>query len=156
MPESYILLLLSFLLFLGQVLFFFQTRRVVARFPRSSDTVAAVSDQILRRLEEQIRAVRRDNAELRAQLATCVRSPALLRFSAFRDVGGDLSFSLALLDQKGDGVVLSSLYGRKESRVFAKPVRGGSSSYRLSEEEERAIGMAMGKGENAGRDEPRV
>lgn len=156
MTESYILLSLSFVLFLAQVLFFLNTRRLLVRLPKGSDGRACLQEQTLRRLEERLNAMRQANAELRAQLTTCVRRPALLRFSAFDDVGSDLSFSLALLDQNGDGVVLSSLYGREESRLFAKPVRRGSSSYRLSAEEERAIALAMLKGENAGRDGPHV
>ncbi len=156
MTESYILLSLSFVLFLAQVLFFLNTRRLLVRLPKESDGRACLQEQTLRRLEERLNAVRQANAELRAQLTTCIRRPVLLRFSAFDDVGSDLSFSLALLDQNGDGVVLSSLYGREESRLFAKPVRRGSSSYRLSAEEERVIALAMLKGENAGRDGPHV
>ena len=58
-------------------------------------------------------------------------------------MGGKQSFALALLDCKGDGVVLSSLYGREESRVYAKPVKGGLSEYTLSKEEEAAVQQAL-------------
>jgi len=67
----------------------------------------------------------------------------LLRFNAFHDMGGDLSFSLALLNHDGDGVVISSIYGRDDARTYAKPVKGGKSTYHLSQEEEKAIEMAL-------------
>lgn len=68
----------------------------------------------------------------------------LVRFQAFQNTGGDQSFALALLDEHGDGFVLSSLFGRDESRVYCKPVEDGKSKYALSKEEEKAIEMAIG------------
>ncbi|HXL04519.1 MAG: DUF4446 family protein [Firmicutes bacterium] len=67
----------------------------------------------------------------------------IVRFNAFEDIGGNQSFAVALLDGKGDGIVLSSLYGRDESRVYAKPVKGGLSEYALSSEEEMAVEQAL-------------
>jgi hypothetical protein len=68
----------------------------------------------------------------------------LVRFQAFENTGGDLSFALALLDGSGSGVVLSSLFGRDESRVYCKPVEEGKSTYVLSKEEQKAIEIAIG------------
>jgi hypothetical protein len=68
---------------------------------------------------------------------------ALLRYDAFEDVGGRLSFSCAMLDEHGTGVVLTSINGRQETRVYAKPVAVGTSTYNLSAEEEEAIRQAM-------------
>jgi hypothetical protein len=73
---------------------------------------------------------------------------ALLRYDAFEDVGGRLSFSCALLDDHGSGVVLTSINGRHETRVYAKPIHEGRSDYNLSAEEEEAIRRARsGAGE---------
>jgi len=72
-----------------------------------------------------------------------IRKVGLLRFNAFHDMGGELSFSLALLDDKGDGFVISSIYGRDDARTYAKPVKEGRSTYNLSGEEEKAILMAL-------------
>jgi hypothetical protein len=66
----------------------------------------------------------------------------LVRFNAFPDTGSDQSFSLALLDGRGSGFVLTSLYGRSESRVYAKPLLDGKCPYKLSDEERQAIGSA--------------
>ncbi|MGE5588849.1 MAG: DUF4446 family protein [Clostridia bacterium] len=72
-----------------------------------------------------------------------VQGLGVVRFNAFQDTGGDQSFALALLDGSGDGVVVSSLYGRNESRVYAKPVEQGSSRYTLTAEEQEAVDQAL-------------
>lgn len=72
-----------------------------------------------------------------------VQHVGLVRFNAFSNTGSDLSFAVALLDHHGDGVVLSSIYGRNESHAYAKPVSKGVSSYNLSDEERQAINKAL-------------
>lgn len=67
----------------------------------------------------------------------------LIRFNPFSDAGGDQSFALALLNRESSGVVISSLYGREMSRMYAKPVEKGASRYQLSEEERQAIEQAV-------------
>jgi hypothetical protein len=66
----------------------------------------------------------------------------LVRFNAFEGLGGEQSFAVALLDDEGGGVVLSSLQGRGESRLYAKSVEKWDSTYTLSVEEKEAIGQA--------------
>ena len=73
------------------------------------------------------------------------RHLGLVRYNAFPDVGGELSFSMALLDDQGDGVLLTSIYHRGEGNLYAKPVKGGTSSLPLSPEEEQAIQSAWGR-----------
>lgn len=67
---------------------------------------------------------------------------AILRFNAFGDIGSDLSFSLAIVDEAQNGVVITSIYGREESRIYAKPLEGGKSIYNLSEEEQAVLKKA--------------
>jgi uncharacterized coiled-coil protein SlyX len=67
----------------------------------------------------------------------------IVRFKAFEDVGGAQSFSLAILDGKDNGVVITSIYGRDQSRSYAKPIKEGTSKYPLSEEEKQAIKIAQ-------------
>ncbi len=69
----------------------------------------------------------------------------LLRFKAFENTGGDQSFALAILDEAGNGFVLSSIFGREESRVYCKPISKGVSNYALSNEEKEAIHKALGE-----------
>ena len=72
-----------------------------------------------------------------------VQHVGVVRFDAFEDMGGRLSFSAALLDDRGDGVVITSINGRQDTRCYAKQVRGGTSIHNLSEEEEQAIREAL-------------
>ncbi|MGL5633895.1 MAG: DUF4446 family protein [Sarcina sp.] len=83
--------------------------------------------------------------KLNSNLQNCVQKVACVRYKAFEDVGSDLSFSIALLDEKNDGVVLTGIYGRMESTTYAKPIDKGISRYDLSEEELQALSEAMNK-----------
>jgi hypothetical protein len=97
----------------------------------------------LRGLGQAVRALNGTDARHAELIAASVRRVALLRYDAFEDVGGRLSFSCALLDDHGTGVVLTSINGRQETRVYAKPVTEGASGYNLSQEEGEAIKRAM-------------
>jgi uncharacterized protein YlxW (UPF0749 family) len=76
-------------------------------------------------------------------LALCTRRVAMVHYDAFPDMGGKLSFSLAMLDEQGDGVVLSIINGRSETRVWGKQVIAGSSRQRLSDEESKVLEQAL-------------
>ena len=80
--------------------------------------------------------------EIDRTLIRCMQGLGLVRYSAFEDTGGDQSFSLAMVDGEGDGVVVSALYGRDATRVYAKPVKGWTSSRTLAAEEEQALTRA--------------
>ena len=67
----------------------------------------------------------------------------VVRFDAFEDMGGRLSFSAALLDGNGDGLIITSINGRQDTRTYAKRVRNGTSSRNLSDEERHAIRLAL-------------
>lgn len=74
-----------------------------------------------------------------------VQQVGMVRFNAFDNTGSDLSFSVALMDAANTGFVLSGIYGREESRVYAKPLAKGESTYTLTKEEKQAIDKAMQK-----------
>jgi hypothetical protein len=106
-------------------------------------------EEILEDCIDKTNGVIEKNKELDYQLNTikrnmyyCVQKIGVIRFNAFDNVGSDLSFSIALLDNNDDGVVLSSLYSRDSSSTYAKPVSGGKSKYALSAEEIKAIDLA--------------
>ena len=90
-------------------------------------------------LPQDPRALRQEVAALKAENAQALRHVAVIRYDAFTDTGGQLSWSLALLDDSGSGVVLTSIQGRNESRTYAKNVAGWASETQLSPEEEDAI-----------------
>ena len=86
-------------------------------------------------IEYQLNTIRRN-------MYYCVQKVGVIRYNAFDNVGSDLSFSIALLNNNDDGLVLSSLYSRDNSSTYAKPVISGKSKYALSAEEIKAIDMA--------------
>lgn len=81
----------------------------------------------------------------RSELADALRHVAVVRYDAFGDMGGRLSFTAALLDDSGDGLVITSINGRTESRAYAKGVKDGRSDQSLSPEETQAIALALGR-----------
>ena len=73
-----------------------------------------------------------------------IHKVGIIRFNPFKDIGGDQSFALALLDGKDSGLVLSSLHTREGTRVYSKPItKGESEKYTLTEEERSAIKNAI-------------
>jgi hypothetical protein len=81
----------------------------------------------------------------RQELADALRHVAVVRYDAFGDMGGRMSFTAALLDDSGDGLVITSINGRTESRAYAKGVKEGTSDQSLSPEETEAIALALGR-----------
>lgn len=78
----------------------------------------------------------------------CVQKVSLIRYRAFEDVGSDLSFSVAFLDNNNDGLILTGIFGRNESTTYAKPIDKGLSRYELSKEEMHVLKDAMSKKAN--------
>lgn len=74
---------------------------------------------------------------------TCIQKIGIVRYNAFKDVGSNLSFTLALLDNNNNGVVLNGIYSRDNSNIYAKPIKDGKSEYVLSDEEKEAIEKAI-------------
>jgi RNase H-fold protein (predicted Holliday junction resolvase) len=77
------------------------------------------------------------------RIKSCIQKTSVVRYRAFDDVGSDLSFSIALLDENNNGVILTGIYGRQESTTYAKPIDKGISRYDLSEEEQQVLKEAM-------------
>ncbi|MDQ1106296.1 DUF4446 family protein [Nocardioides zeae] len=86
--------------------------------------------------------LRQEVATLRSEAAGSLRHLAVVRYDAHGDMGGHLSWSLALLDDTGSGAVVTSIHGRSEARTYAKTVSAWSSEQQLSPEEAEAIGAA--------------
>lgn len=93
-------------------------------------------------LEQHRPAGSADLAALRAEVAQTLKHVAVVRYDAFADMGGRLSFSAAVVDDSGDGLVLSSIHARGESRTYAKGVVGGASDATLTPEEQQALAAA--------------
>jgi hypothetical protein len=93
-------------------------------------------------LRGDVATLRSDLGAARADLSDALRHVAVVRYDAFGDMGGRMSFSAALLDDAGDGLVLTSINGRSETRTYAKGVKGGASDHTMSPEEAQAIAYA--------------
>lgn len=94
------------------------------------------------KLEERFERLSSDLNKLKEEDKLSVQRVGIVRFNPFSESGGDQSFSIALLNGKNDGIVITSLYARGENRVYGKPIKDGKSEYQLSEEEKTAIAKA--------------
>ena len=92
---------------------------------------------------ERVEALNRLLHDLEAVSRQSIQKVGVVRFNPFADTGGDQSFAVALLDAQGNGVVLSSLHGWADTRIFAKHVQAGRSKHALSDEEQDAIRKAL-------------
>jgi len=99
------------------------------------DEVLTQTLEDVRSAEAKITALEKSRDDLRLRLKSCVQNLRVLRYNT----GSDLSYSVALVDEENNGVVLSSIYGREENRCYAKPVIAGKSQYVLSKEEQEVL-----------------
>ncbi|WP_238473256.1 DUF4446 family protein [Desulforamulus profundi] len=126
-----VLAVIIFLLFISQVILFRRFKdvnrryRLLTRGPSGADLEEILQNYAgdVKKLKAKEQELKREQDILKEQVAQCVHNPGLIRFNAFDNMGSDLSFSMALLDRRGDGVVLTGLYGRDETRIYAKPIR---------------------------------
>lgn len=120
--------------------------QIEAREGPEWERVLAHSLEEIRITTERAKELADRSEEVERRLERSIQRVGVVRFNAFPDVGGDQSFAIALLDNHGDGVVISSLQGRTENRVYAKPLKGWDSTYALSDEEKQAIAKAYRMG----------
>ena len=99
---------------------------------------------------QNIKEVEKVNAEIidycqkiDKRMNKCIQKVGIVRYSAYRDIGSDLSFAVALLDNNNDGIVFNGIYSRELSNIYAKPVEKGKSVYKLIDEEKEAIQRAI-------------
>lgn len=90
-------------------------------------------------LPEDVLGLRQEVAAMRAESRDVLRHLAVVRYDAFDDMGGHLSWSLALLDDSGNGVLLTSIHGRSDARSYAKNIAGWRCEQQLSPEETEAL-----------------
>ena len=107
-------------------------------------------DEMLRGYLKEVERISKENKEIENyyikldnDLDSCIQKVGLVRFNAFKDVGSNLSFALAMLDRENNGVVLNGIYGSEYSNIYAKPIKNAKSEYQLSDEEVNAIDLAI-------------
>ena len=141
-----IIVLIGFVILLGKVISLNKIyKKFIVKLGDGKDLQEDLENYMYR-----VERVERQNAEILGQISGldkdlegCIQKVGILRYSAFQDTGSDLSFTLALLDEHDNGVVLNGIYSREMSNIYAKPVEGGKSKYTLSAEEQEAIKRAI-------------
>lgn len=114
----------------------------------AGEFVTAVNRHVaeVNELRAEIGRVRTELQDVRTDLRDAIRHVAVIRYDAFDDLAGRMSFSAAMLDDQGDGLVISSLNARSESRAYAKGIKDGMAfNGTLSPEEEEAVRKARGQ-----------
>jgi hypothetical protein len=109
---------------------------------RTSHHARRISRRNPAHVPADLEGLRGEVQALRLEAAEALRHLAVVRYDAFGDMGGHLSWSLALLDDAGNGVVLTSIHGRSEARTYAKNIAAWSCDQAMSPEEEEAVKLA--------------
>lgn len=141
------------LLFIMVLVLFKAVGRVESRYRKlmKGITNANLEEMLLERLKnieeakEASENALQECKRLEIKMKDCIQKVAIMRYKAFENVGSDLSFSIAMLDDNNDGVILTGIYGRQESTTYAKPIDKGISRYDLSEEELYVLNEASNK-----------
>ena len=131
------LVALLFLLLIGWLVLGVRVRRLNQRLQRlTAGENAGNLEEVLTshlatvsQLHRRMEAIEQAVGVLQSQIPHCLQQINLKRYDAFEDVGGEQSFSMALLDAKGDGIVLTSVYSRMDVRVYAKAIQNGKPSH---------------------------
>lgn len=108
------------------------------------DAVARIAED-MRMVGGDLQTLASMQRQLANALARSARHVGVVRYDAFEDMGGQMSFSAAVLDDQGDGMVITAINGRTEARTYAKTVEGGESDFNLSPEENKAISEALAR-----------
>lgn len=98
--------------------------------------------EYLKKLEKNHEKISREFEEFKEKSRKNLQKVGIVRFNPFKEIGGEQSFSIAVLDANDNGIVITSHYGREANRVYAKPIEKGTSKYQLSKEENEAISEA--------------
>lgn len=97
----------------------------------------------VRKLKEHDLIHKNDIVEMRRTLLCCFQKVGIVKYDAFREMGGQLSFSIAILDQKDNGFVMNSVHSASSSYVYTKEIENGRSAIELSGEEKEALQIAI-------------
>lgn len=152
--DNYILILnfIIIILIIGFIVLLIKNRRMNDRYKKFMKKLGNGKniEEDLEKFMSKVNKVEKQNSEiisfcknLDEDVSKCIQKVGIVRYSAFKDTGSDLSFTVALLDEKNDGIVFNGIYSREMSNIYAKPVENGNSSYTLSNEEIQAIEKAV-------------
>ena len=152
--DNYMLIITCFVvvLFMGFIILLINTVKINKRYKNFMTKLGKGKniEQDLQKFMSKVYEVENSNIEisefcknLDKDLSKCIQKVGIVRYSAFKDTGSDLSFAVALLNEENTGVVFNGIYSREMSNIYAKPIEKGTSNYTLSEEEMQAIDKAI-------------
>lgn len=133
------------------LLFFYKLRKIenkytsfISKFDKNDNIEETLKNyiQIVNNVNEDNKIMHANYVNIEKQLNKCAQRVGIVRYNAFDDVGSDLSFALAILDNEYNGFVLNAIYARNSNNIYAKPIENGTSKYTLSEEEIKAVSRA--------------
>jgi hypothetical protein len=144
---GFIFLLINFILLIVNIN---KTNKIKIKYNRFMNGLSDRNiEQLLESCIDSVNSVSSKNRdietkinEIERNMIQCIQKVGIVRFNAFENVGSDLSFAIALLDNNDSGVVISGIYARDSSSTYAKPISSGKSNYSLSAEEIQAIDIA--------------
>ncbi len=143
--------LLAFLSFLLVIVNYIRTKKIMKRYKRlmrgmnNKNLEAMLVEHLnaVREVEDKLEDVNRNYTFLSKKLSNCIQKVGIVRYNPFGQIGSNQSFSIALLDEHNNGIVLTGLFTRSNSSIYAKPIQALKSDYPLSDEEKEAIEMAI-------------
>lgn len=152
--DNFLLILLGLicLLFILYVINIIKLRKIRKEYIRFMEKLGNGTnlEEILGKHIDKMNKVIAKNEELQdfcvrldTDMKNCIQKVGIYRYNAYKDTGNDLSFTVALLNEKNDGVVFNGIYSREMSNIYAKPIIKGESKYRITEEEQEAIKRAI-------------
>ena len=152
--DNFLLILsgLICLLFILYVINIIKLRKIRKEYKKFMEKVGNGTnlEEILGKHIDKMNKVIAKNEELQdfcvrldTDMKNCIQKVGIYRYNAYKDTGNDLSFTVALLNEKNDGVVFNGIYSREMSNIYAKPIIKGESKYRITEEEQEAIKRAI-------------
>lgn len=126
----------------------FLQRRFLNRLTKGADKkdIEKILEKILDSQDtnkKDIKDINKEIERLEEEGFLHVQKVGLVRFNPFREIGGDHSFSLAILDGKDNGIIITGLHTRERTRVYAKSIKKGKSKVELSDEEKKALDKAQ-------------
>lgn len=143
--------ILSILAFIIVIAYSIKTRKIIKKYKRlmrgmDNKNLEALLMHHLDCVKEnssKIQDLEHRYQHLVRELRFCIQRVGIIRYNPFEQMGSDLSFSVALLDKNNNGIVLTGLFTRSSSSIYAKPIQNGTSTYPLSQEEMEAINRAI-------------
>lgn len=152
--DEFLLILLGIIIiiFLLYILNFIKLNKIKKQYKNFMDKIGEGKDieEILEKHIDRINKTIVKNEELEkycmkidSDIKNCIQKVGIYRYNAYKDTGSDLSFAVALLNEKNDGVVLNGIYSRDMSNIYAKPIENGNSIYKLTEEETESLKRAI-------------